>query len=167
MFERPVQPGDIIDVDTLQGQVVQIGLRATRVRTWEGAEVVIPNGTLLSGNLVNWTLSDTYRRIDLTVGVAYGSDIKRVLQILLRVARELPGAMEKPPPAALFTGFGTSSLDFVMRFWTRDTTMAPHVRSEAGVAIAEALAAEGIIIPFPQQDLHIRSVDDQAIQALK
>src|SRR5690606_36363327 len=92
MFERPVQPGDIIDVDTLQGRVMEIGLRATRVRTWEGAEVVVPNGTLLAGNLVNWTLSDSSRRVDVTVGVAYGTNVRRVLELLTRIAAAQPAA---------------------------------------------------------------------------
>jgi potassium efflux system protein len=167
MFERPIQPGDIIDIDTLQGRVIEIGLRATRVKTWEGAEVVVPNGNLLSGNLINWTLSDSSRRVELPIGVAYGSNVRRVLEILLRVATEQRDAMKDPAPNVLFVGFGESSLDLVVRFWTRDATVAVAARSEAGVAIAEALAAEGIQIPFPQRDLHIRSVDAGAAEALK
>jgi small-conductance mechanosensitive channel len=167
MFERPIQPGDIIDVGTLQGRVVEIGLRATRIRAWEGAEVVVPNGTLLSGNLINWTLSDSTRRVEVAVGVAYGTDIRRVLEILFRVASEQPTAMQDPPPLALFMGFGDSSLDFVMRFWTRDASLAPIALSEAGASISEALAAEGIEIPFPQRDLHIRSVGAGVAEALK
>jgi potassium efflux system protein len=167
MFERPIEPGDIVDVDTLQGRVVEIGLRATRIKTWEGAEVVVPNGTLLSGNLINWTLSDSTRRVEVTVGVAYGTDVRRVLEILLRVAVGQKDAMKDPAPVVLFTGFGDSSLNFVMRFWTRDADTAPIARSDAGVAIAEALAAEGIEIPFPQRDLHIRSVDTRVADALK
>jgi len=167
MFERPIEPGDIVDVDTLQGRVVEIGLRATRIKTWEGAEVVVPNGTLLSGNLINWTLSDSTRRIEIDVGVAYGTDVRRVLEILLRVAKGQKEAMQDPAPVVLFTAFGDSSLNFVVRFWTRDANSAPIARSDASVAIAEALAAEGIEIPFPQRDLHIRSVDASAAQALK
>jgi small-conductance mechanosensitive channel len=167
MFERPVQPGDIIDIDTLQGRVVEIGLRATRIKTWEGAEVVVPNGTLLSGNLVNWTLSDSTRRVELAVGVAYGTDLRRVLEILMQVAVAQPDAIEDPAPVVLFTGFGPSSLDFVMRFWTRDAATAAVARSDAGVAVAEALSAAGIEIPFPQQDLHLRSVAPEAAAAFR
>ena len=167
MFERPVQPGDIIDIDTLQGRVVEIGLRATRIKTWEGAEVVVPNGTLLSGNLVNWTLSDSTRRVEVAVGVAYGTDLRRVLEILMQVAVAQPDAIEDPAPVVLFTGFGASSLDFVMRFWTRDAATAAVARSDAGVAVAEALTAAGIEIPFPQQDLHLRSVTPEVAAALK
>jgi len=159
MFERPIQPGDIIDVDTLQGRVIEIGLRATRVQTWEGAEVIVPNGTMLSGNLVNWTLSDSSRRVEIPVGVAYGTSVRRVLDLLTRIAQEQPNAMKDPPPVVLFSGFGESSLDFSVRFWTRDAATAVAARSEAGVAISEALEAEGIEIPFPQRDLHLRSVD--------
>ena len=167
MFERPIEPGDIIDVDTLQGRVMEIGLRATRIKTWEGAEVVVPNGTLLSGNLINWTLSDSTRRVEVAVGVAYGTDIRRVLEILSRVASAQPTAMLDPAPVALFKGFGESSLDFVLRFWTLDASLAHVARSEAGAAVSEALAAEGIEIPFPQRDLHVRSVDPGVADALK
>jgi potassium efflux system protein len=159
MFERPIQPGDIIDVDTLQGRVIEIGLRATRVKTWEGAEVIVPNGSMLSSNLINWTLSDTSRRVEIPVGVAYGTSIRRVLDLLMKVAQAQADAMTDPPPMVLFTGFGDSSLDFSVRFWTRDATTAVTARSEAGAAISEALEAEGIEIPFPQRDLHLRSVD--------
>jgi small-conductance mechanosensitive channel len=167
MFERPIQPGDIIDIDTLQGKVVQIGLRATRIKTWEGAEVVVPNGTLLAGNLINWTLSDSNRRIDVPVGVAYGTDVRRVQEILTAVAVAQPTALDNPAPTVLFSGFGESSLDFVMRFWTRDASLTPGVRSAACVAVAEALRDEGIEIPFPQRDLHIRSMDSGVSQQLK
>jgi small-conductance mechanosensitive channel len=167
MFERPIQPGDIIDIDTLQGTVIEIGLRATRVRTWEGAEVVVPNGTLLSGNLINWTLSDSTRRVEVPVGVAYGTNVRRVLEVLMRVATEQKDAMTDPAPAVLFLGFGDSSLNFTVRFWTRDAATAVVARSEAAVAISEALQAEDIEVPFPQRDLHIRSVDPAAAQALK
>ena len=166
MFERPIQPGDIIDVDTLQGRVVEIGLRATRIKTWEGAEVVVPNGTLLSGNLINWTLSDSTRRIDVNVGVAYGSDVRKVLEVLTAVARRQPLAMEDPEPTVVFSGFGDSSLNFTVRFWIRDANTVLAARTGGYVDVYEALAAAGIEIPFPQRDLHLRSVDARAAGAL-
>jgi len=166
MFERPIQPGDIIDVDTLQGRVVEIGLRATRIKTWEGAEVVVPNGTLLSGNLINWTLSDSSRRIDVHVGVAYGSDARKVLEVLTAVARRQPLAMEDPEPTVVFSGFGDSSLNFTVRFWIRDANTILAARTGGYVDTYEALAAAGIEIPFPQRDLHLRSVAARAAGAL-
>jgi len=166
MFERPIQPGDIIDVDTLQGRVVEIGLRATRIKTWEGAEVVVPNGTLLSGNLINWTLSDSSRRIDVHVGVAYGSDARKVLEVLTDVARRQPLAMEEPEPTVVFSGFGDSSLNFTVRFWIRDANTILAARTGGYVDVYEALATAGIEIPFPQRDLHLRSVDARAAGAL-
>ena len=161
MFERPIQPGDVIDVDTLQGRVAEIGLRATRIRTWEGAEVVVPNGDLLSGKLVNWTLSDSDRRIEIAVGVAYGSDVRQVQQLLLEVARSQPTALALPEPVVVMTGFGDSSLDFSIRFWIRDADAAPVAKSEACMRIMEVLREAGIEIPFPQRDLHLRSVPDR------
>ncbi len=161
MFERPIQPGDVIDVDNLQGRVAEIGLRATRIRTWEGAEVVVPNGDLLSGKLVNWTLSDSDRRIEIEMGVAYGSDVREVQRLLLEVARGQPTALALPEPVVVMTGFGDSSLDFSIRFWIRDADAAPVAKSEACIRILEVLREAGIEIPFPQRDLHLRSVPER------
>jgi len=96
------------------------------------------------------------------VGVAYGSDPRRVLAILQDTARNLPGVTDSPPPMVLFTGFGASSLDFSVRCWTNDFDNWVTMRSELAVRIGEALKAEGFVIPFPQQDLHLRSVSPQA-----
>jgi small-conductance mechanosensitive channel len=164
MFERPIQPGDIVEVSGITGTVRAIGLRATTIKTFEGAEVIVPNGTLLQGNLTNWTLNDKNRRIEIPVGVAYGTDPRRVLQILREVAERQPLLLQDPPPNALFTGFGESSLDFSLRFWTSAGDTWGAVRSAAMVEIHDELAKAGIEIPFPQRDLHVRSVDAEALR---
>ena len=162
MFERPIQPGDVVEVSGTSGKVREIGMRATTLTTFEGADVVVPNGTLLSEKLINWTLSDMNRRVDVNVGVAYGSDPRRVITLLGEVARSTPGVAPTPEPTIVFIGFGTNSLDFSIRAWTNDFADWVAIRTEMTARVYEALKAEGIEIPFPQQDLHLRSVSQEA-----
>jgi small-conductance mechanosensitive channel len=166
MFERPIQPGDVVEVSGTSGKVREIGMRATTLTTFEGADVVVPNGALLSEKLINWTLSDMNRRIDVEVGVAYRSDPRRVLALLREVALGTPGIQPEPAPAIVFKGFGASSLDFGVRAWTHDFGDWVTIRTEMTARIYEALMQEGIEIPFPQQDLHLRTVDVEAGQRL-
>jgi potassium-dependent mechanosensitive channel len=140
------------------GTVREIGMRATTFTTFEGADVVVPNGMLLSEKLINWTLTSNTRRVDIPVGVAYGSDPEKVRTLLLEVAQRTERVVHQPPPAVWFTGFGASSLDFSVRVWTR-LDDHPGVRSALGLAIHDALRDAGIEIPFPQQDLHLKSVE--------
>jgi len=160
LFERPIQTGDIIVVGGLMGEVRRIGARSSTVRTFDGAEVIVPNATLISENVVNWTLSDRLRRIEVRVGVAYGTDPERVLEILRRVASENAAVLKFPEPTALFQGFGDSSLDFLLWAWTSRFEEGLGIQSELSVQICAALAEAGIEIPFPQRDLHLRSVPD-------
>jgi potassium-dependent mechanosensitive channel len=166
MFERPIQPGDVVEVSGTSGKVREIGMRATTLTTFEGADVVVPNGALLNEKLINWTLSDMDRRIDVNVGVAYGNDPKRVLELLMEVTQSTPGIAEQPAPTVLFVGFGASSLDFSIRSWTNNFGDWVKIRSDLHVRVYEALRQDGIEIPFPQQDLHLRSVSNTAIETL-
>ena len=166
MFERPIQPGDVVEVSGTSGKVREIGMRATTLSTFEGADVVVPNGMLLSEKLINWTLSDMDRRIDVNVGVAYGTDPRKVLQLLMEVTTGTPGIATDPAPTVLFVGFGASSLDFGIRAWTNNFGDWVKIRSELTVRVNEALKDHGIEIPFPQQDLHVRSVAPEAGAAL-
>jgi potassium efflux system protein len=166
MFERPIQIGDTIDIADLRGVVRKIGIRASTVRTFDGAEVIVPNGDLISGRVTNWTLSDKLRRIQLPVGVAYGSDPKRVVEILLAAAKEHEDVLDEPEPFVQFVGFGESSLDFMLRFWTAKFDEWLRVSSSVAIAVNDALREAGVEIPFPQRDLHLRSVDEGAAMAL-
>jgi len=127
---------------------------------------VVPNGALLNEKLINWTLSDMDRRIDVNVGVAYGNDPKRVLELLMEVTQSTPGIAEQPAPTVLFVGFGASSLDFSIRSWTNNFGDWVKIRSDLHVRVYEALRQDGIEIPFPQQDLHLRSVSNAAVETL-
>jgi small-conductance mechanosensitive channel len=149
MFERPIQPGDLIEVAGMTGKVQDIGLRATRVRTGEGADVVVPNSALVSEKLINWSLSDRSRRFDVDVRVAYGSDPQRVIELLIEAARTTPGVSASPEVSALFVGTGQRSLDFQIRAWTDDLNRWTALRSDVTLRAYAALAAAGVDFPAP------------------
>jgi len=162
LFERPIQLGDTVQVGDVRGDVTRIGMRSSTVRTFDGAEVIIPNSQFVSVQFVNWTLSDRQRRITLPVGVAYGTDPERVIGILVEVAAANPEILDHPGLQALFLGFGQSSLDFELRAWTGRSESWLQIQSNLAVAIHRALKQAGIEIPFPQRDLHLRSVSPEA-----
>jgi potassium-dependent mechanosensitive channel len=164
MVERPVQPGDIAEVSGTIGKVREIGMRATTLTTFEGADVIVPNGMLLSEKMINWTLSSDKRRIEIALGVAYGTDPQRVLDLLLQVAESAKGVARVPSPTVVFSGFGQSTLDFSIRAWTDNYDDAVFVRSALAVDIHRALINAGISIPYPQRDLHIRSIAPEALK---
>ena len=157
IFERPIQIGDAVQVDDISGRVLKIGIRSSIIKTWQGAEVIVPNGNLISNKLVNWTLSDQLRRIDIKTGVAYGTDVKLVMQTLLKCATDHQQILTKPAPYVLFNDFAESYLEFELRCWTSNYTDWIFIKSEIMVAIDEAFAREKIVIPFPQRDLHLKS----------
>ncbi len=155
LYERPVNVGDVISVGNLMGEVKSIGVRASKIRSFDGAEVVVPNGNIISNDLINWTLSDKKRRIEIKVGAAYGTDPNQVLKILQKVAVNNDNVLPDPPPLALFEGFGDSSLDFRLLAWVF-FERSFITRSELSVAVYNALNEAGIEIPFPQMDVHIK-----------
>jgi len=159
LFERPIRVGDKVQVGELSGTVKKIGMRASVVATWEGAEVIVPNANLISSEVINWTLSDNRRRMEIPIGVAYGTDPAQVIELLVGLAREHPDVLNDPEPKTIFTGFGASSLDFELRAWTRGDFVA--VASDLRLGINRALVESGIEIPFPQQDLHLRTRGDE------
>ncbi len=159
LFGRPINVGDKIQIGEVSGVVKDIGIRATIVHTWQGAEVIVPNATLISDNLVNWTLSDQNRRMEIPVGVAYGSPTTTVIELLTGVAMAHPEVLEDPAPVTIFTGFGDSSLDFELRAWTMGDFVS--IASDLRVGIERVLADNGIAIPFPQRDVHLVQADDR------
>ena len=160
LFERPVQVGDMVELQPLTGRIRRIGIRATVIETLDGAEVIVPNGHLISDLVTNWTLSYPHRRIELKVGVAYGTDAEQVMGLLLEAARSCEDVREEPAPQAFFVGFGDSALEFVVRVWTSRYELEVPVRSQVAVAVQRALADAGISVPFPQRDLHLKTVSD-------
>jgi small-conductance mechanosensitive channel len=156
LAERKINLGDAIQVGDVSGLVQQLGMRACTVRTWEGAEVIVPNASLTSEKVVNWTLSDRQRRVDVAVGVAYGTSPEKVLDILRDVARAHPGVLADPAPLALFLEFGDNALRFELRVWTDRFDQSLQVRSELAVALYAALGRAGIEIPVPQREVRLR-----------
>lgn len=166
MLERPVRLGDRIEVGLLIGRVQRIGLRSSTVLGEDGAEVIVPNETLIGREVVNWTLSDRKRRVQLAVGVAYDTDPQHALQVIQGALASLPSVLTKstgaPDPVVHFTAFGPSTLDFTIKFWTAEAEAENRVKSEAGLAVHAALKAAGITIPFPQQEVHVKSLPREA-----
>ena len=159
LFERPIHLGDTVEIGGLVGAVRRIGARSSTILTFQGAEVIVPNSNLLSNQVINWTLSSQWRRVDVPIRVAYRTDPERVLTLLVEVAEANPRVVRERPPTAYFLGFGDSALNFELRFWSAHQDTWFELQSEVVVAVARALQNAGIEIPFPQQDLHVRSVD--------
>lgn len=155
IYERPLQIGDTIEVENLLGQVNRIGIRSSNVKTYDGAEVIVPNGNLISNQLINWTLSDSKRRIEINVGVSYGSDPNIVIKLMEEVALENKNTIKDPAPRALFEEFGDSSLNFRLLFWV-PYNIGLGTKSDVSVGIFNKFKENNIEIPFPQLDLHVK-----------
>jgi small-conductance mechanosensitive channel len=164
LFERPIRVGDAIQIGEFQGEVRRIGIRASTVRTWEGADVIVPNSHLVSERVANWTFAEPMRRMDIRVGVVYGTDPQRMIDLLLRVAGKHAKVLREPGPMALFLGFGESALNFELRAWTDWVGEWVLIRSELTIAVNAALVEAGIAIASPQRDVRVRMVDGAAGQ---
>jgi len=160
LFERPIHPGDTIEVGGVSGIVKKIGIRSSTISTGDGADAIIPNATLISDKLMNWTLTDPWRRIEINIGVAYSSDLQKVMQILLAVANADSNVLKDPAPAVVFQGFGEGTLNFTLRFWTLVQANI-DTKSRLSIALVQALHEAGIEMPFPQRDLNLKSVDER------
>ena len=159
MFERPIKVGDWIVVGAHHGYVRQINVRATEIEKFDRSSVIVPNAELLSSALVNWTHKDTRARVEIPVGVAYGSDTNLVRDTLAECARKDPRILRWPEPSVLFMDFGDSSLDFELRFFIPMADEIFNVASDIRFAIDQAFRDAGIVIPFPQRDVHMQPAD--------
>lgn len=157
LIERPVRPGDTVTIGDMSGTVQRINIRATTILNFDRREVIVPNRTLITSNVTNWTRSDTINRLVVSIGVAYGSDVDRVSELLLEIAAEQPEALTDPAPSVIFMQHGESALDFDLRLFVPGPSDIMPVRDHLNKLINKRLAAEGIEIPFPQRDIHIRS----------
>jgi potassium-dependent mechanosensitive channel len=158
LLERPIRVGDTVEMNGLVGRVRRIGARSSTIHTFQDAEVIVPNSDLISKEVINWTLSSLRRRVDIPVGVAYGTDPERMLTLLLEVPSSHPGVVQSPKTEAYFIGFGDSALNFELRFWTYREDWF-QLRSEVAVSLMRALRESNIEVPFPQRDLHIRNIE--------
>jgi small-conductance mechanosensitive channel len=166
LFERPVKVGDTIQLGTDWGKIERIGLRATVVETFDMSEVIVPNSDLISAQVTNWTLRNRLSRVIVPVGIAYGSDVPLAMKLLREVAGESLSVMKQPEPQVLFLAFGASSLDFELRVWVANVDDRLTVRSELHQEIDRRFREAKVEIAFPQQDLHLRTVDGEARDAL-
>jgi potassium-dependent mechanosensitive channel len=163
LFERPIRNGDWVVVGGTEGFVKRISVRATLIETFDRSDVIVPNSELISSQVTNWTLSNAYGRVIVPVGVAYGSDTKKVHEILMSIAETHPMVIQKnnffqvPEPIVLFQSFGASSLDFELRCFVRDVRKRLQIKSEMNFEIDRIFRENNIEIPFPQRDIHIRN----------
>jgi potassium efflux system protein len=156
-FEKPINLDDIVEVGGQTGKMKSIGIRSSVITTWDGADVIIPNGDLLSQHLVNWTMGSNRRRFEIDLGVAYGSDLKEVKTILIDILMQHELVLKNPAPMVWVTKFNDSSIDFAIKYWVPHFNFGNDVKNDLIIAIDVAFKVNGIEIPFPQQDLYIRS----------
>lgn len=160
-FDRPVNVGDFVEIGGHSGIVKSIGFRSSVLSATYGADIVIPNGDLLNAHLVNWTLGGNKRQMEVQLGVAYGTDLTQVRTLIADLYKADERILQYPSPVVIFEKFGDSSVNGKALFWVRDYREAAAVKSELMITIMNAFDKHGIIIPFPQQDIHLYGQEDQ------
>lgn len=156
LAERPIRTGDLVEIGGVVGTVETIGLRSTRIRTADNFHIIVPNASFLETNVINWTHQDPRMRLRVSVGVAYGSPVREVERLLIEAAAAHPRSLDHPAPATYFMDFGDSALIFEIRFWIRydERTDRSAILSDLRFQIDERFAENGIVIAFPQIDVH-------------
>ncbi len=157
IIDRPFRPGDRIELSSGQiGDVQEIGLRSTRIKTFDNTILVVPNTALVNASLVNYCYPDFKVKVRVKVGVAYGTDIEKAKGIMLEITREVPVILQDPPPSVYFTDFGDFSLDLLMIFWVGEYTQMLDAKDRVNTMIHARFAEEGIEIPFPIQTVFLK-----------
>jgi small-conductance mechanosensitive channel len=157
LFERPIKIGDRVTIGDTEGDVISINMRSTTIRTLRNIAIIVPNSEFVSSKVTNWSFSDPKIRLDIEVGVSYGSDLDTVLKAIKEVADEHPDVLTEPEADVLLTSFGDSSWNMMLRAWLGSTERYYQIRSEINCAIVRKFRQYGVEIPFPQRDLHLRS----------
>ncbi len=157
LLERPVRVRDLVEVDGNHGTIEKIGARSTQIRSTDGRHIVVPNSFFLENNVVNWTLSDDLIRAKVTVGVIYGSPTRLVEELILRVVGQNPEVLKQPVANVVFEEFGDNSLIFDTYFWVnaRSPMEVRKIQSEVRFAIDDLFRQHGLVIAFPQRDVHL------------
>ena len=161
-FEKPVNVGDIVEVAGKTGRMKSIGVRSSMVTTLDGSDVVIPNGDLLNQHLTNWTLGNSYARFEIIVGVAYGTNLEEAHNLVVEVLHSHNNVLKYPQPLVAFKEFGSSSIDLAIKFWVANYISGITVKSDLIIAIDKLFKEKNISIPFPQQEVYIKSLPDKA-----
>ena len=162
LAERPIRLGDTVTVGGVTGTVMRIRMRATTIADWDRKELVIPNKTFITGDVINWSLTDSVLRVRVVVGVSYSSDVDLVEKMLMRIAERHSDVLGDPAPQVIFKSFGESSLDFELRVFVSNIEYFVPVRHKLHNTIFKEFREAGIEIAFPQRDLHLRSVGELA-----
>jgi len=157
LFERPISVGDRVMVNEIEGDVTEINIRSTMIQTVNNVSIIVPNSEFVSKDVVNYSHGDTSYRLDVNVGVAYGSDLDTVLKAMKEVADQNDNVMKRPEPEVHLIEFGESSWNMQLRAWIADVKRYPRIRNELNQAIVRTFRKYNIEIPFPQRDLHLRS----------
>lgn len=157
LFERPISVGDRVMVNNIEGDVTEINIRSTKIRTLDNISIIVPNSEFVSKDVINYSHGDPSYRLGIDVGVSYSSDLDTVLRALDEVAKESKYVLKEPAHDIQFREFGDSSWNFRLFVWIPDVKRYPFIRSELNKAIVRKFAAYDIEIPFPQRDLHLRS----------
>jgi potassium efflux system protein len=155
LFERPFRVGDTVTIGDVSGTVSQIRIRATTVLDWDRRELIVPNKDFITGRLINWSLSDPIIRVKIPVGIAYGSDTDLAEELLNKAARENRLVLTDPAPSAIFTGFGDNSLNFTLRVFIDSIDHWFTVIHQLHRVIDREFRKAGIVISFPQRDVHL------------
>jgi potassium efflux system protein len=163
LFERPVRVGDTVTVGELTGTVSRVRIRATTITDWDRKEIIVPNKSFITEQVINWTLSDPITRIVIPVGISYGSDVQLAHRVMEETLLAMPLVLDDPPPKVYFVGFGESSLNFRLNVYSRELADRLPLTHAVHEQLLGALRKNGIEIPFPQRDLHVRSVDEKIV----
>jgi potassium efflux system protein len=158
LFERPLRVGDWVTIGDMTGIVSRIHMRATTIIDWDNRELIVPNKTLITGQLVNWTLSNQITRVTIKVSIAFGSDIALAQKVILEIVKSNPLVMEKPEPRVFFLGFGEGSLNVAVYVFVKEPGQRLQLTHDLYLSIEQALRQHGITIPFPQRDIHVREI---------
>jgi potassium efflux system protein len=167
LFERPLRVGDAVTVGDISGVVSRIQIRATTITTWDRRELLVPNKEFITGRLLNWSLTDPITRIEVPVGVDYGADVQRAMQLMLEVAQDHPRVLEDPRPNVSFESFGDNSLMLYLRCFVASYDYRVATRSELHSTLYERLREAGIGIAFPQRDVHLSAAEPLAVRILR
>jgi len=167
LFERPIKIGDRVMVGDTEGDVTEINIRSTTIRSLNNVSIIVPNSEFVSNKVVNWSHGDTRIRLEIEVGVSYQSDLDKVLRVLHEVVNEYPLVLKDPHPDVLLRSFGDSSWNMLIRAWIADPKNHHLIRSEINCAIVRKFRENDIEIPFPQRDLHLRSAITLPIQNIE
>ncbi len=166
LFERPIKIGDRVTVGDTEGDVLDINIRSTTIRTLNNITFIVPNSEFVSTRVINWSHGDTRTRLEVSVGVSYSSDLDLVLNVLKEIADENPAVLKNPKSDVIFVDFGDSAWNLRLRVWIQNPKMYLKIRSELNCAIVHKFRKYNIEIPYPQRDLHLRSPDNIMIKSM-